>query len=217
MAGVPSIMSVPNLQDLQQYSVNVANNVEGIKASLYDFTTYAQAGQTQLDFFQVPQGQAGKSLADTNMEAAGSLPNPKSFLVTNIQCYVFPNPAISILGADAVATGLNDIQIIGQGGWLEFFIGSKNYIQEGPILRFPPRNGLIINSSQDSQTTPAAGLQTMNAYGNLGGEPYDMKPPILLNPTQNFRVSLKWPVGLAISHSCRIGIVMEGLLYRLSQ
>ena len=217
MAAVPATFSVPSLQDLQQYSVNVANNVEGIRASLYDFQSYAQAGQTGLDFFQVPQGQSSKTLADTNMPTAGSLPNPMSFLVTNIQIFFFPAAKISILGADAIADALNDVQAVGQGGWLEFYIGSKNYIQEGPIMRFPPKNGLIVSSSMDSQTTPAASLQTKNSYANFGGAIWELKPPILLNPTQNFRVSLKWPTAVAVSALARMGIVMEGLLYRLSQ
>lgn len=212
-----NLKAIPSLSDLTQYSVNRAGQLEGIRSSLYDFVSYAQAGHTSLDFFQVPQGQSGKSLADTNMETAGSLPNPKNFLVTNVQVYFYPAGDVAQFGAQAAAENLNDVWDVMKSGWLEFFIGSKNYVQEGPIGRFPPRTGLIMSSSVADQSTIAANLQTRNAYANFGGAPYELTPPILLTPTQNFRVSLKWPSAVPISADARIGIVMEGVLYRLSQ
>ena len=45
--------AIPTLGELSQYNVNVAGQIEGLKWSLYDSLTYAQAGQTQLQFFQV--------------------------------------------------------------------------------------------------------------------------------------------------------------------
>lgn len=213
----PRSNSVPPLADLAKYSVNRVGDVEGIRSSLYDFQTYAQAGQTGLDFYQVPQGQSSKTLADTNMEMAGSLPNPKAFLVKNIQVYFYPAGDVAQFGAQAAAEAVNDVWDVMKSGYLEFFIGSKNYVQEGPIGRFPPRTGLITSSSMADASTAGANLQSRIAYANFGGAPYDLDPPILLNPTQNFRVSLKWPTAVAISAAARIGVVMEGFLYRLSQ
>ncbi len=45
---------------LRRYSVNRAGAVEELSWSLYDFTTYVLAGQTNLAFFQSPVGSAGK-------------------------------------------------------------------------------------------------------------------------------------------------------------
>lgn len=213
----PNIKGIPTLDELQKYSVNRAGQLEGIRSSLYDFQTYMLAGQTELNFFQVPVGQSSKTLADTNMQIAGSLPNPQNFLVTNIQVYFYPAGDISKFGAETAAENVNDVWDVMKSGYLEFFIGSKNYVQEGPIGRFPPRTGLILSSSVADATTAAANLQTQNAYANFGGAPYDLTPPILLTPTQNFRVSLKWPTVVPISANARIGVVMEGILYRLSQ
>lgn len=210
-------IKLPALADLQRYNVNRPNDYEGIKSVLYDFQTYAQAGQSGLDFFQVPQGQGGKTLADTNMESAGSLPNPKHFLVTNIQVYFTPGVPVAAFGAQGVAAYLNDVQALANSGYLEFFIGSKNYVQEGPIGVFPPRTGLIVSSSVADQTTAAADSQSRIAYGNLGGAIYQLTPPILLTPTQNFRVSMRWPTAVSVSAAARIGVRMEGILYRLSQ
>lgn len=211
------MQNLPTLSELHKYNVNRPSEYEGLKSVLYDFQTYAAAGQTQLDFFQVPQGQGGKTLADTNMEAAGSLPNPKHFLVTNIQVYFKPNIDVAAFGAQAAADYINDVQDVANSGYLEFFIGSKNYIQEGPIGVFPPRTGLIVSSSLADATTAAATSQSRIAYANFGGAIYQLQPPILLTPTQNFRVSLKWPTVQAISTTARIGVRMEGILYRLSQ
>ena len=73
--------NIPTLDQLQQYNVNRAGSIEAVRASLYDFQTYAAAGQTSLTFFQVPQGQSGKTKADTNMEAAWRLAAPKRYLI----------------------------------------------------------------------------------------------------------------------------------------
>ena len=211
------LMQIPSLQELQRYNVNRPDALEGLKQSLYDFQTYPAAGTTQLNFFQVPVGQSGKTLADTNMEVAGSLPTPKHFLVLNVQVFFFPAGNPSAVGAPSASTFVNDTWAVAKAGWLDFFIGSKSYLTEAPIVRFPPRNGLIVSSSQADSTTAAANQHTRIAYANFGGAPYAMKPPILLVPTQNFRVSLNFPSAVAISGDARIGVVLEGLLYRLSQ
>jgi hypothetical protein len=90
-------------------------------------------------------------------------------------------------------------------------------VQEAPLGRFPPRTGMVLSSSASDQTTAAAASQLRNAYANFGGATYELTPPILLTPTQNFKVSLNWPTAVAISAAARIGVVMEGVLYRLSQ
>lgn len=212
-----NIASIPSLNDLKSYNVNRSNEVEGIRSSLYDFQSYAQAGQTELQFFQVPQGQSSKSLADTNMELAGSLPNPKHFLVMNIGIYFFPAGDPAQFGAQAAAENVNDTWDVLKSGYVELFIGSKNYVQEAPIGRFPPRTGMVLSAALSDQTTAGANMQSRIAYANFGGAPYEVKPPILLMPTQNFKVSIKWPTAVAISAAARIGVVMEGILYRLSQ
>jgi len=207
---------IPSLEELNQYNVNRAGQVEAIKASLYDFQTYAQAGQTQLQFFQTPKGQGGKTFADTNMTLAGSLPAPMSFLVECIEIYFFPANAISATGA-VVAENWNDMYDVGKSGWLELFIGSKPYLDEAPLMKFPPRTGLTGQSSLSDTTSAAASRVTVVDYASFGGPVYEMIPPILLVPSQNFNVTLNWPAAVAISLAGRIGINMGGILYRNSQ
>jgi len=215
----PALNSVPTVDDLQKYSVNRGGQYEVIGSSLYDYTTYAAAGQTQLNFFQTPQGQGSKTLADTNMEAAGSLPAPKNFLVTSIEVNFWPGVNPSLFGAEVAGEYLNDVWTLAKSGWLEFFIGSKNYIQEGPIGVFPAANGLVVAAAAADASTAGANLQTLVNYANLGGKPYILPSPIALVSNQNFRVTMNWPVAVPLPSvaAARIGVRLRGYLYRLSQ
>lgn len=215
----PNLNSVPTIDDLTKYSVNRGGQYEVIGSSLYDYTTYAAAGQTELNFFQTPQGQGGKSLADTNMEAAGSLPAPKNFLVTSLEINFWPGVNPSLFGAQVAGQYLNDVWTLAKSGYLEFYIGSKNYIQEGPVGVFPAANGLVVAAAVSDQTTIAAASQTIVDYANMGGKPYILPSPIALVSNQNFRVSLKWPTAVALpsNAAARIGVRLRGYLYRLSQ
>ena len=215
----PNLNSVPSLADLQKYAVNRGGDYEVIGSALYDYTTYALAGQTELNFFQTPQGQGGKTLADTNMESAGALPNPKNFLVTAIEVNFWSGVLPSVFGAQADADGLNDTWTVAKSGYLEFYIGSKNYVQEGPLGVFPAMNGLVVSAAVADATTAGANMQSRIAYSNLGGKPYVLASPVALVSNQNFRVSMKWPTAVALPSGvdARIGVRLRGFLYRLSQ
>lgn len=208
--------NIPSLQELAQYNVNRPDQIEVTRQSLYDFQAYAQAGQTQLLFFQIPKGQSSKTLADTNMEAAGSLPAPKSFLIESIEIYFFPLNAISATGA-IVAENWNDSYDVFKSGWLELFIGSKPYLDEAPLGKFPPRSGITGAFALSDTSTAGASRVTVIDYASWGGPVYMMAPPILLVPTQNFQVSVNWPTAVAISVAGRMGVNLGGILYRNSQ
>jgi len=217
---------IPSFNDLNSYAVNRGGEYEGVRQTLYDFQTYDAAGQTNLTFFQVPVGQNGKTLADTNMETAGTLPAPKHFLVQSIELYFFPagdNVTVNnFADTDAVVSNnSNDVQAVGEGGSLDFFIGSKSYLQEAPLMRFPPKCRMEndFSSTLQMKQATAADLvaQTLMDYAAFSGRPYFIDPWILLTPTQNFNVKLTWPSAVPISGDGRIGVVLDGVLYRLSQ
>lgn len=211
------LTQVPKLSELAAYDVNRSGEFEGIKKSYYDFQTYAQAGQTSLNFFQVPVGQSSKTLADTNMQIAGSLPNPIRFLIQDVQVFIFPAGDLAQYGAQAVAENVNDVYDFAKSGYLELNIGSKLYIQEGPLGRFPPANGLTVAAALADATTAGATMQSRVSYANTAGRVWLMQPQILLQPTQNFRISLLWPTAVALSAAARVGVVMSGIEYRQSQ
>lgn len=213
-------VGVPSLNELQQYNVNRPGAIEVIASSLYDTLAYAQAGQTQLKFFQTPQGQGGKTLADTNMQAAGALASPQSFLVQTIELMFYPNSAIvpSVTGGTTAPAFTNDVyKFYKYGGWLDFFIGSKSYLDEAPLQKFPPKNGLSGFAALSDATTAGSTQLTSISYATAAGPVYEIYPPILLTPTQNFNVSLNWPTAVAISAAATVVCTMSGYLYRNSQ
>ena len=214
---------IPTLQELEKYNVNRPGAVEAVRQSLYDFQTYPSGGVSQLTFFQLPVGQAGKTLADTNMEAAGSLPSPKRFLIQSIEVFIIPDDDPGRVANDPTLPysqrTVNDTWIIGRAGYLKLFIGSKDYLTEAPIGRFPPKTHFALDAALADSTTAAATKLTSINIGRWSGRPYMLSPEILLQPTQNFNVTLNWPVAIPLSTSAdaRVGVILDGILYRNSQ
>lgn len=211
---------IPSLAELAQYNVNRPDQVEAIKSSLYDTVAYPTAGQTQLQFFQVPKGQSSKTFADTNMTNAGMLPAPQSFLVQSIELIFLPAEA-SIAGNGALTTSddfILDVYSFAKAGWLEFFIGSKPYLDEAPLIKFPPKNGLSgwAALAQNTSTAATAAVSFVS-YASVGGPVYELNPPILLVPTQNFVVTLNWPSAVTLVNAARVVCNLGGILYRNSQ
>lgn len=204
----------PRVSEAKQYDVNRKGQVEAIWQPLYHFLPYAAAGQTVLTFFQQPVGQGGMTQRDTNMEAAGMLPAPKGMLVTAIEVLFLPAGPPS--AAAAVDSLLNDMYLVGgtdaannTGGFLDFFIGSKSYLTDGPLMKFPP--SYRIGGYADHGT----GAFSSN-YSTFAGRTYEITP-IRLVSNQNFNVTLNWPTATAISAAANIGVILNGFQYRLSQ
>lgn len=205
---------LPSLKALQDANVSRPNDIEGVWSPLYDYQTYTAAGTTQqYSFFQVQLGQSSKTYADTNMEAPGSLPAGKSFLVEGIQVVMLPSLAVSAQGAQAVDAFLNDVKTLGQAGYLKFFVGSKDYLIDGPIGIFTQQFGLAGFTSVADVTTAAATSQHRSSYAVWRGQYYGITP-IRLRANTNFNVTLNFPTTTAVSADMRIGIRLDGHLYR---
>lgn len=211
---------IPSLSDLQSYDVNRRGEYEGIRQSFYDFTTYANAGQTSLQFFQIPKGQSSKTIADTNMTSAGQLPQPQHFLVESIEIRFYPG-VLPVLEDTTLTESefTNDVYTVSKSGSLDFFIGSKTYLEEAPLDRFPPKTKLQANFAVEFTQAVAADQQHTMDYAAFVGRPYYLDPPVLLVPNQNFNVTLSWPtvVALPSGADARIGVTLDGILYRQSQ
>lgn len=220
--------NIPNLTELQAYAVNRKGQYEGIRQSLYDYQVYASGGQTSLSFFQVPVGQAGKTIADTNMEVSGTLPQPKHFLVESIEIRFWPGvlPVISqtgVLASQVASNYSNDVLTFSKSGSLNYFIGSKTYLEEAPVGRFPPKTYVEADFAVSQTVNQAAAADQENQItmdlSYVCGRPYFINPATLLIPTQNFKVTLVWPTAVALpsGEDARIGVVLDGILYRQSQ
>lgn len=214
---------VPTRAELSRYSVN-RPGWEAIKQSLYDYQAYAAAGQSILTFFSTPVG-GSKTLSDTNMTLAAQLPKNQEFLITSVEVFFSPTtPTVAaqmpaFFGAQAAALLVNDAYIVGRAGNLNLTIGSKPYLQEAPLGRFPQKAYFDVHGALSDATSAAATSQNRLAYGHWQGRPYLLDPaPLLLPENQNFSVSLAWPEGVqAISNPGRIGVILDGILYRRSQ
>ncbi len=214
---------VPSMGGLNQYDVTL-NGYEASTQTLYDFQPLAATGVTQLAFFSNPVGQASKTYSDTNMTLSGQLPANQQFLITGIEIVLFPTvPAVAAnnpaaFGANAVAAQVNDVYLFTRTGNLALTIGSKNYLQEAPLGKLPPKTHLEINAALATSTTPAADSQSRIAYAYAAGRPYNLRAPLRLTPNLFFGVTIAWPEGAqTFSNPMRVGVVLDGILYRKIQ
>lgn len=244
IAGDEFMQPPATLADLATYGVFVPDAIQSIRQPLYDRLVYDDAGQIQLRFFQLPQGQGAssaigatgqvKTLDDTNMEAAGQLPSPKAFLATSIEVIVDPGSISTanawspqdiafLTNASAASVGIipqlnaaNDAHRILIGSWLDFFVGSASFLQASRGDSFPPK----------SYVSPDATIAQSVQLGHSGvaatravGKPFFLNPPVLLMPNVNFVVSLNWPVVVATptGQNARVTVRLDGILYRNAQ
>jgi hypothetical protein len=217
---------VPNTRQLRSYDV-FREGWETIRQSLYHYQAYAAAGQSQLTFFQVPAGSNATTNSDTNMQLAGQIPANQQFLIQSIEVVFLPTvPSVAAqlpgaFGAGAVPQIVNDAYIVGRAGNLTLTIGQKPYLQEAPLGRFAPKANFDVSGAASDATTAAANLQLRLAYGKWVGRPYLLDPAAIRLPENaNFSVTLNWPEGvqaLPSGNPGRIGVILDGFLYRRSQ
>lgn len=196
------------LDALSQYAVNRAGEVEELSWSLYDFTTYAAAGQSNLSFFQTPNGSGGKTIEDTNMDLAGQIPKGQNFIVESLCVEFFPQTAINLLAASTYA---DDVKAVAESGNLKFKVGSKNYVDQAPLGLFPQQY-------KQSGYAASALAGTVITYSQNIGAVYSIVP-VRLTSNQNFLISLSWGTLAALPSTVdgRIGVRLNGRLFRNAQ
>jgi hypothetical protein len=211
--------NIPLLSDLGQYDVSGgAGQTEGIRWDLYDSAAYPTTGLQQIQFFQTPLGQNGKTFADTDMVTAGALPSPQKFLITDIRLGFYPGVQPSSLGAPAADSFINDTyKWWTSPAWLELFIASKPYLDLSPLILFPPGNGMSGFAAASDTTTAGAGQQTLIGYTQASGPVFEMQPPLLLTANTNFKVTLNWPALVTIGTQAKVFCHLGGYLYRQTQ
>ena len=208
----------PTVDMLRNYAVNRAGQLEVIWQPQYEYQTYGTAGATQFTFFQTTVGASSTTLANTSMKAAGQFPAPTEFLVTGIQVYFRPGNAVAQVGAvTLVQENWNDVNDVLFGlGWLDFFIGSKSYLTDGPISKFTQQFRIAGGGWQADSTTAGAAQKTFIDYATHTGRYYAITP-VKLQSNQNFNVTLNFPTAITVPVAGRIGVILDGFLYRLSQ
>lgn len=230
----------PTLTDFRNHLVNQLGVIEVLRQSLYDTIVYPTAGLAALLFFQVPQGQgfsaspgnAGnvKVLTDTNMVNGGSLPSPQGFWSQSAEVDVQPGSSAATVNtfalqipkavgaaAATLQAGSHDVNAIYSAGSLEFTIGMKPYLQEAPLLKFPPkaRFEYDVAIGADSNAAEAMVAEKLRA----GGRPYKFSPGFSIMTSQNFQVALRWPVIVPTpsTNNAAIRVILDGWLFRAVQ
>lgn len=210
-----------SLDQLNVYNPNRADAIEAIWQPFYDYQTLLAAGATQMQFFQVQQGQAGKTYADTNMQLGGQFPAPTAFLCTAIQVVMFANnnagaqtgPSTTAAAAAALPN-VNDTLKFLNSGYLQVTIGSKTYLTDGPLGKFP--TNFSMGGLEALSGTFTAGTFMAVDFARAIGRYYELTP-FLIPMTQNFAVTLNWPAAVALTNPARVGVIMDGFYYRQSQ
>jgi hypothetical protein len=218
---------------LQNHITQVGAISDVIWAPLYDSNTYvATTGHLQLNYFALPLGQGTtsapgasgtKTLADTNMTAAGQLTMGNDFYMTGQEILFFPgeNPAL-VESATATTLGgfINDTYVISKSGVLTLQIGSnRQYIQDGPLGQFPPITRLAVATAL-AGGIPGTGTQNLNevTYAVLSGQPYSITP-VYITATLGFQEIVTWPAAVTLpsGNNGRLISRLDGYLIRNAQ
>lgn len=236
---MPMSQQFPTIDKFRDYMVNQLGSIEVVAWSLYDTMLYPLAGVANLNFFQTQQGQglsaqpgnanAAKSQADTNMELSGQLPSPQGFWIDSVEVYVEPGSsavantfalqipsAIAAAAAATVQAGEHDVFSIYSTGALILTIGSKPYLREAPLLRFPPQRRKEFSAALTSNSATA--VLGVKARAVADGRPYFTVPGLPIMTSQNFGVSLQWPAVVATqTNNAQIKVALQGWLFRAVQ
>lgn len=197
------------------YDTQYPGVLETVGAVLYDTVTYTSGTTTVLQLFN-----ATRSTIDlSNMEAAGQLPYPKSFLVRAIRFYVKQVPTSQDQAGDGVVqTGaLNNIAQLINTGVFTLQIGAKPYFQY-PLWAIPSGGGVFgaLGLTNIAAGTPIVG--TLVDYGVVGlpdaRAVLTLTKPILIGPQINFVGTIQWPTPVTLTGSTNITVCLDGDLTR---
>lgn len=214
--------------ELNQHRATVGNVQDVIYQPTYDSANYAAAGQLNMTFFTTPIGQGtttapgatgNKTLADTNMTAAGQFTKGNEFYMTGQEFMLFPGLDI---GRGVIAFALtgdyaNDTIDVGKSGFVTLQVGSnRQYIQDGPLMLFPPCARLAVAAAIGYTNTAGTQSTSEITYATWAGEPYSITP-IYIEATQGFQEFIQWPALVTISATARLFSRMRGYLIRNAQ
>lgn len=238
---IPMLSQIPTAADFAARRVTNPEMSEVVQQPLYDHLLYPAAGTVLLAFFQSQigaglttalGGTAGttKTPQDTNMTLSGQLSSGQEFLIQSIELSFYPGSVSTantytidaltffLAAASAVPTAqVDDVNVFYQGGLLELFILNKPYLQDAPLMKFPPACSLGIDGAiaSNSATTAEVGFAAASARGPV----YALSPEISIQAAMNFAVNLRWPavVALTSGFNARVGCTLNGYMLRASQ
>ena len=179
-------------------------------AELFDRQPYAQAGQNTVQYFG--RNPASVSYDDSNLRGGKSeISNSQCFIVCGISTHFEPGADQTPSGATIAATlpALDDFLKVERSGRVIFRTGSReDYIECGPLMRFPPMVQPLIGGALSDTTTAAGNAKSAILNVVLAGDMYPVTPKIIM-PGDQFEFSVQWAAPVPVSAA---GII-EGRLY----
>jgi hypothetical protein len=223
---------------LLAHRVGIPGQKDVIWNPLYDFQAYPSAGfnGNQTSFFSNQQGQGtssapgvgtnvSKTQFDTNLQAPNQLTLGNEFYCIGSETLFYPgvtnvtNSAFALLpGRSDVPTSIglfvNDVWEVGNQGFKALKVGTDRfYIQDGPLMMFPPVTRLAVAAAVSGNAATNAGGEI--AYAAWSGEPYTVVP-IYIQTNQLFTVFYYFPTAIALPSGQigRLGERLRGYLIR---
>lgn len=195
-----------SLQQLQELSTPAAipgGNMEAYRHIAFDTQTYVAAGSDQLIFFA--NTNADRSLS--NMETAGSFPDPKYFVLYYISADVLLPPSNA---ADPAAWA--DMFNIVAGGrpMLSINVSDKTY-GTWP-LTYCHASGGLAGAGHDMASATATAQQFANNGIFDGGLCLD--GALTIPPKVGFGVTIAWGAAVAVAADTLIRVNLDGVIYR---
>jgi hypothetical protein len=176
-------------------------NDEGLTWPLYDSNPILVAGTSNLQFFQVPIGQGGKTQLDTNMRAAGLIQQGSGYDVFSI--------GFGIQNSAAVAITPFDFREILDTGFLVFTVQDREVFSAR--LNMLPYGG----GGMAAAGTFAAGVAEMPTNGISDHRArYQFKRKIRIPRNVNFVVTCNWPVATTPAVQVNGVVWLDGVLWR---
>jgi len=179
-------------------------------AEFYDRQPYAQAGQGIISFFG--RNPSTYSEDASNLRTGKSeISSSQAFIVCGVSCHFEPGADQTLVGATAAQSlaALDDFLLVERSGRLIFKTGSReDYIENGPLFRFPPMVQPVIGGALSDTTTAGGSQRTALQNVLLTGDMYPVSPKIIA-PGDAFELTAKWAAAVPVSAA---GII-EGRLY----
>lgn len=170
--------------------------IEPIVQSLYSSVLIiAAAPAAQLQFFQTTQGAVGQNPVFNNAELAGTLANPKIFVIRGMRLHVAQNVAVTDAG-NTMVNFVALLQII-ESYWYRLQVGTKEYLRVPAFYLASGLGAWLQNAAQGAAAggvtfyTGTIGVPSHDAYFKVN------RRPIVIPPQQSFVAELNLGPALA--------------------
>lgn len=183
-----------------------------ISQPIYDSVSFAAAAAfAQQTMFQAPRGQAGKTLAQTNMTIAGSLPNPQRLILRALRIFIsngtVPSDMFNLLQNVSVTLNI---------GTKPYFLGFLGLLSAGC--------GAIVTAASQVGTAPAGSAPVFSTSNGLPDQRsvFSLNQPITIEQGEPFQVILNPDVAFNFAAAganpagvgATIYAILDGDLYR---